>query len=43
MASGSFLSYKRLKPKKLGGFSRSYCCHGNMLYKKDDSNLFTIE
>ena len=32
---------KALKAKINGVFSRSYCCYGNLLCHKIDSNLFT--
>ena len=31
-----------LKGKIKGVFSRSYCCYSNLLYIKDDRNLFTV-
>ena len=36
----SFLSYKSLKLKLRVLFSRSYCCYGNLLCHKINSNLF---
>ena len=32
---------KKFEVDELICFSRSYCCYGNLLYKKDDHNLFT--
>ena len=36
---GLYKSYKSLK----GVFSRSYCCYGNLLNKKNDRNLLTTD
>ena len=38
---GARFELQALKAKMKGVFSRSYCCYGNLLYIKDDRNMFT--
>ena len=40
--TGLVFELEALKAKfKAGAFSRSYCCYGNLLLHKINSNLFT--